>query len=140
MSFVASFTAEAQKFAKKQLLETESRMILLQETNQSCTWTDVEFLRTANAQLLECRLVLKFTYAFGYYLTEQTKQKELFEFHQSTLERYTETLSELVEKSNEEIDRDRVKVIDATRFADQFMKKMLQYVEDGMDESEEIQD
>ena len=174
MSFVASFTAEAQKFAKKQLLETESRMILLQETRNNLTWTDVEFLKTSNEQLVECRRVLKFTYAFGYYLTmppkgeekdekeltkkeakeaakksakaevggeeaeveeppkEQTKQKERFEFHQSMLERFTEALSELVEKPL--VDIDRAQVVNRTRGIDQFMKNMLQYVEDGMEE------
>lgn len=178
--------AEAQKFAKRQLQETEKRMILLQESRGNSTWADVEFLKHANEQLVECRRVLKFTYTFAYYLTtppkvditkdfqddevaiskkkakeskksrekedalaaalaleeasrakdpaEQVKtmQKIRFEHHQEMLERFTENLSELVEKPLKDIDR--VSVVNQTRVVDRFMKNMLQYVEDGMEE------
>jgi len=164
--------AEAQKFAKRQLLETEKRMVQLQESKFNSTWTDVEFLKTANEQLVECRRVLKFTYTFAYYLTmppkssndddemeqskkatkkdkeqdtdeakasedvpkEHNKQKDRFEHHQEMLERFTENLSELVEKPLAEIDR--VMVVNQTRVVDRFMKNMLQYVEDGMEEED----
>jgi ariadne-1 len=166
------FTAEAQKFAKRQQLETEKRMVQLQETKFNSTWTDVEFLKTANEQLVECRRVLKFTYTFAYYLTmppkaslsnnngddkskkskkekkqeaeeanaseepskEQNMQKVRFEHHQEMLERFTENLSELVEKPLKEIDR--VMVVNQTRVVDRFMKNMLQYVDDGMEEED----
>lgn len=99
--------SEAQAFAKKQLKETESRMILLQESSENARWSDVEFLKTANEQLVECRRVLKYTYTFAYYLTDETKklQKERFEYHQEMLERFTENLSELSEKPLVEMDR-----------------------------------
>lgn len=61
--------ADAQKFAMKHLKDTEQRMILLQESNSNATWSDVEFLKTANEQLVQCRRVLKFTYVFAYYMT-----------------------------------------------------------------------
>lgn len=141
--------SEAQKFAKKQLKETETRMVLLQESTENATWTDVEFLKVANEQLVECRRVLKYTYCFAYYMplpttgkdssaydtTEQMKQmqKDRFEHHQEMLERFTENLSELAEKPLQNIDR--VSVVNQTRVVDRFMKNILQYVEDGMDES-----
>jgi hypothetical protein len=179
--FKMTLIAEAQKFAKRQLVETEKRMVLLQESRDYSTWTDVEFLKVANEQLVECRRVLKYTYTFAYYLTMppktdsidavdenlfnskkevkkkvfkplngkeskideeeelgQTKsaqqmQKERFEYHQEMLERFTENLSELVEKPLNEIDR--VMVVNQTRVVDRFMKNMLQYVEDGMEET-----
>ncbi len=183
MSCHSKNTAEAQKFAKRQLLETEKRMVQLQESKFNSTWTDVEFLKTANEQLVECRRVLKFTYTFAYYLTmppkealssndsgngneekekpkksrakkdkhnnkqehdesnagedapkEQNMQKVRFEHHQEMLERFTENLSELVEKPLAEIDR--VMVVNQTRVVDRFMKNMLQYVEDGMEEDD----
>lgn len=159
--------AEAQNFAKRQLVETENRMVKLQESNLNSTWTDVEFLKNANEQLVECRRVLKFTYTFAYYLTmppknpknndekmekvakkdkknlnedatveeppkEQNMQKVRFEHHQEMLERFTENLSELVEKQLPEINRETV--VNQTRVVDRFMKNMLQYVEDGMEE------
>lgn len=177
--------AEAQRFAKRQLVETEKRMVLLQESRDYSTWSDVEFLKSANEQLVECRRVLKYTYTFAYYLTmppkhdsienldetlfndkkdgkkmsssvktsttkdskieykeeesggapksAQQMQKERFEYHQEMLERFTENLSELVEKPLNDIDR--VMVVNQTRVVDRFMKNMLQYVEDGMEET-----
>lgn len=153
-------------------------MVLLQEQRNNSTWADVEFLKTANEQLVECRRVLKYTFTFAYYLTmppkssakkgedepsmpskktkdskkskdkeeaakmvEATKDpakelrkmhKERFEHHQEMLERFTEALSELVEKPLDKIDR--VQVVNQTRVVDRFMKNMLQYVEDGMEE------
>jgi len=141
--------AEAQKFALKQLKETEERMILLQESSNNATWTDVEFLKTANEQLVECRRVLKYTYCFAYYMPDRSGgstfdererkerlasiqgDKERFEHHQSMLERFTEGLSELVEKPLPEISR--VDVVNKTRVVNNFMKNILQYVEEGMD-------
>ena len=126
--------AEAQAFAQKQLKETEQRMVLLQESSVSAKWSDVEFLKQANEQLIECRRVLKYTYTFAYYFTDDSKkaQKECFEYHQEMLERFTENLSELSEKPLAEMDR--TSVVNQTRVVDRFMKNILKYVEDGMED------
>lgn len=126
--------SEAQEFARKQLRETESRMILLQESSDNARWSDVEFLKTANEQLIECRRVLKYTYTFAYYLTDDSKkmQKEQFEYHQEMLERFTENLSELSEKPLAEMDR--TGVVNQTRVVDRFMKNIMKYVDDGMED------
>jgi ariadne-1 len=118
--------AEAQKFAKKQLKETETRMILLQESSDDAKWSDVEFLKTANEQLVECRRVLKYTYVFAYYMTKHTMTKDRFEHHQEMLERFTENLSELSEKPLGEMDR--------TDVVNQVRKEGMRYCDDlGMD-------
>jgi ariadne-1 len=125
--------SEAQKFARKQLKETEARMILLQESSENAKWSDVEFLKTANEQLVECRRVLKYTYVFAYYMNSSAlMQKERFEHHQEMLERFTETLSELSEKPLDQMDR--TEVVNVTRVVDRFMKNILKYVEEGLDE------
>lgn len=124
---------EAQKFAQKQLKETEARMILLQESSENVKWSDVEFLKAANEQLVECRRVLKYTYAFAYYMNPTAlMQKERFEHHQEMLERFTEDLSELSEKPLDQMDR--TAVVNQTRVVDRFMKNILTYVEEGMEE------
>jgi len=125
--------AEAQKFAKRQLKETEARMVLLQESSDDSKWSDVEFLKTANEQLVECRRVLKYTYVFAYYMVSSSAmQKERFEYHQEMLERFTESLSELSEKPLNEMDR--TNVVNQTRVVDKFMKQVLKYVEDGLED------
>mmetsp|Transcript_4443 Transcript_4443/g.5437 ORF Transcript_4443/g.5437 Transcript_4443/m.5437 type:complete len:602 (-) Transcript_4443:808-2613(-) len=165
--------AEAQNFAMRQLKDTGAKMMMLQECKDNATWSDVEFLKVANEQLVECRRVLKFTYVFAYYMTtpvkkaasapvenaqkpkgrgskktaektaepevtltldEQMKKmrKERFEYHQEMLERFTENLSEMVEKNLKAIDR--TEVVNQTRVVKNFMKKILEYVENGMDD------
>ncbi|GKY92245.1 hypothetical protein MPSEU_000195700 [Mayamaea pseudoterrestris] len=125
---------EAEKFASKQLKETEQKMVQLQESSEDATWSDVEFLRTANELLVECRRVLKYTYVFGYYFdTGITMQRDRFEHHQEMLERFTENLSELSEKPIAKMDRKDV--VNQTRVVERFMKNILKYVEDGMDET-----
>ncbi|KAL7573157.1 hypothetical protein ACA910_018821 [Epithemia clementina (nom. ined.)] len=146
--------AEAQKFAQKQLKETEQRMIQLQEqsADDGIKWTDVEFLKAANEQLVECRRVLKYTYVFAFYMTSNESgspspsnsavaggaaaslamQRERFEHHQEMLERFTEHLSELSEKPLNEMDR--TQIVNQTRVVDRFMKNILQYVDEGMED------
>jgi ariadne-1 len=123
---------QAQKFAEKQLKETEAKMVLLQESSDNSLWADVEFLKNASEQLIECRRVLKYTYTFAYYMTDGSKKKERFEHHQEMLEKFTESLSEQTELPISEMNR--TDVINQTRVVDKFMKNILSYVEDGMEE------
>ena len=120
--------AQAEDFARKSVKKTEERMIELQEQNSETAWTDVEFLKAANEQLVECRRVLKYTYAHAFYLQEGDN-REMFEYHQEMLERFTENLSELSEKPLQEINR--TEVVNQTRVVGKFMDKLLQYVESG---------
>lgn len=135
LHFYSRFHAhsEAQGFATKQLKATEQRMVQLQESSDDTRWSDVEFLKAANEQLVECRRVLKYTYVYGFYMDgQESMQRERFEHHQEMLERFTENLSELSEKPLEKMDR--TDVVNQTRVVDRFMTNILKYVEDGMDD------
>jgi len=153
---------EAQEFAYKQLQDTGKKMMALQECKDNATWADVEFLKTANEQLVECRRVLKFTYVFAYYMTtppkkkvekdkssnkkgdtlkeeqltaeeqKKNRQKEVFETHQGMLEEFTEGLSDIVEKPLKDIDR--TGVVNKTRVVKKYIENILGYVEDGMED------
>ena len=113
-------------------------MVLLQEQSDNSLWTDVEFLKAANEQLVVCRRVLKHTYSFAYYMpmdkddASSKARRERFEYHQEMLERFTENLSELSEKPLAEMDR--TDVVNQTRVVDRFMKNVLRYVDEGMEE------
>ena len=98
----------------KQLHVVESRMRELQSSEHN-TWMDIEFLRKAVLQVIECRRVLKYTYVLGYSLTSTAFQKELFE--------NTDTLSELTERPLEEVVRSQV--VSYTRITEQFLHKLL---------------
>eukprot|EP00956_Cyclotella_meneghiniana_P026671 scaffold58259_cov107-Cyclotella_meneghiniana.AAC.1 len=110
--------SQAQEFAKKSLKETEQRMVALQEQNVDTVWTDVEFLKTANEQLVQCR--------------QDNEKKQRFEFHQEMLEKFTEHLTELSEKPLSEMNR--TEVVNQTRVVDRFMTNILKYVDDGMED------
>ncbi|CAD7929791.1 unnamed protein product [Amoebophrya sp. A25] len=59
-------------------------------------WEDVLFLEEAIKQLIDCRRMLKWTYAFSYFLG---KSSELFEFQQGQLEQKVDSLQALFENS-----------------------------------------
>lgn len=119
---------QAGKFAAKHREVTQRRMCELQEKSTS-SWTDVTFLETATEVLLECRRVLKYTYAFGYYM-KAGSEKRLFEHLQEHLERSTETLAELTEQPLTKMDRSQV--VNFTRVTQKFLTQLLEGIDDGL--------
>src|SRR6185369_17144728 len=68
----------------------------MQQTSD-LSWIEVQFLRKAVDVLVQCRMTLKWTYAFAFYL-KRDNQTEIFEDNQRDLEVAVEQLSELLEK------------------------------------------
>jgi len=102
------------KFASKQRDNAEKRMLEMQESEKSA-WIDVQFLKQAVEQVIECRRILKYTYVLGHYLKDNTTEKELYEHHQEMLEKHTERLSELTESEGCHSPSDRTHVVNLTR-------------------------
>ncbi|XP_024011708.1 probable E3 ubiquitin-protein ligase ARI5 isoform X2 [Eutrema salsugineum] len=64
--------------------------------------TQLVFITDAWLQIIECRRVLQWTYAYGYYLPESDHDKrEFFEFLQGKAESYLEMLHNYVEMESE---------------------------------------
>lgn len=120
---------QSKRFAQRQRVKTEERMTNLQQRGEGDTWMDVQFLKAATDQVFECRQVLKYTYAFGYYLT-QGPEKELFEYLQQELEKNTEHLSELSERQLDKLDRQQV--VNYTRVTKKFLQNLLDGVANGL--------
>ena len=116
---------QAGKFANKQRRLAERRMHELQMTSHDSSWIDVQFLKEATEQLIELRRVLKYTYAYAFYLTDTTA-KDLFEYNQAMLESHTEKLAELCETPLAKVDR--TEVINFTRVTKKFMSNILESV------------
>lgn len=110
------------KFATSNREDAERRMLGIQEAGKSA-WIDVQFLKQAVEQVIDCRRVLKYTYVLGYFLRDHTQEKRLFEHHQEMLEKHTETLHHYTELSLESIDR--TQVVNLTRVAEKFMGSLL---------------
>lgn len=119
---------QAGKFAAKHRKLTQQRMMELQAKSTS-SWADVTFLENATEALLECRRVLKYTYAFGYYMKDGS-EKRLFEHLQEHLERSTETLAELTEEPLASMDRSQI--VNFTRVTQKFLNQLLEGIEDGL--------
>jgi len=96
-------------------------------------WKDVDFLIAANRQLIECRRVLKYTYAFAYYqfLNPSTEnQKTFFEHHQGILEGLTEGLTKLTEHP----EVDDVQVKNQTRVIKGHLTRLVDYIQNKMED------
>ena len=109
-------------YASSSREEAEKRMVEIQEAGKTA-WIDVQFLRQAVEQVIDCRRVLKYTYVLGYFLEDNTQEKRLFEHHQEMLEKHTETLHHYTEMPLESIDR--TQVVNLTRVAEKFMSSLL---------------
>lgn len=120
---------QALKIAGKRIRAAERRMQELQESSKQASWIDVQFLREATDELIECRRVLKYTYCHAYYL-EDSKEKHLFEDHQSQLESHTEKLTELSEMNLDKIDR--AQTINYTRVTAKFRENLLEAAENDL--------
>ncbi|TPX35437.1 hypothetical protein SmJEL517_g02127 [Synchytrium microbalum] len=75
---------------------TERKMEEMQKSSE-LSWIEVQFLRKAVDVLVVCRMTLKWTYCFAYYLA-RNNTTEIFEDNQKDLEMAVEQLSELLEK------------------------------------------
>jgi ariadne-1 len=119
----------ALKFASGQREAAERRMLERQETHRS-TWIDVQFLKQAAEQVIDCRRVLKYTYVMGYFLEDASPEKQLFEHHQEMLEKNTERLHEYTEQPLDAIDR--TQVVNLTRVTERFMASLLSTMAGGV--------
>jgi len=115
------------KFAASQREAAERRMIETQESMQS-SWIDVQFLHQAAELVIECRRLLKYTYVLGFFLTDKTPEKQLFEHHQEMLEKNTERLQECTEQNQVEASQ----VINLTRVTEKFMQGLLYSMKGGI--------
>jgi ariadne-1 len=109
------------KFAALQREVAEKKMLEQQEATKA-SWIDVQFVKQAVEQVIECRRVLKFTYALGYFLNDDPG-KQLFEHHQEMLEKNTDRLQEYTEEPLEKMDRGNI--VNLTRVTEKFLESML---------------
>jgi len=110
----------------------EKKMETLQK-NTDLSWIEVQFLKKAASTLFKCRMILKWTYAFAYYL-EKNNHTLIFEDNQRDLEMAVEQLSELLEK---EIDPKTIpilkqQVLDKTVYVSSRMEILLSDCAQGL--------
>ncbi|KAF9612153.1 hypothetical protein IFM89_038341 [Coptis chinensis] len=102
----------------------------------------VKFITEAWAQIIECRRVLKWTYAYGYYLPEdEPAKRQFFEYLQGEAEFWLERLHECAEKGlkrfldakePEDYQEFRTKLTDLTRVTKHYFANLVRALENGM--------
>ncbi|KAK4548833.1 hypothetical protein LTR36_008606 [Oleoguttula mirabilis] len=105
---------QSAKLDKDIFHKTEKKMTLLQSSS-GMSWIEVQFLEAASQALQQCRQTLKWTYAFAYYLARNS-QTEMFEDNQKDLEMAVENLSEMFEKSTDQLAGLKVDMLDKTSY------------------------
>jgi len=124
--------SKAGDFAVKSLKKTSKRMTELREMKGG-GFNDVSFLEHAVKTVIECRRVLQWTYAMGYYLPDG-QEKNLFEHLQEMLEKNTEYLQGLAEKPLEELQSNKMRtnVNNYTRVTKKFLTNLIHGIEQGL--------
>ncbi|KAF8984447.1 hypothetical protein BGZ46_008002 [Entomortierella lignicola] len=107
---------QSAKLDQNLYVKTEKKMEEIQHTSE-LSWIEVQFLKKAVDVLTSCRMTLRWTYAFAFYLVKDNLT-ELFEDNQRDLEVAVEALSELLEKpiEKEKIAELRRQVLDKSAY------------------------
>jgi ariadne-1 len=104
---------------------------------------DLKFITEAWLQIVECRRVLKWTYAYGYYLAEhENAKKQFFEYLQGEAESSLERLHQCAEKElqvflstegpSKEFNDFRSKLAGLTSVTKNFFKNLVSALENGL--------
>uniref|UniRef100_A0A803MFJ5 RBR-type E3 ubiquitin transferase n=1 Tax=Chenopodium quinoa TaxID=63459 RepID=A0A803MFJ5_CHEQI len=117
-------------------LDTGILVNLRNKTNE--TEGQLKFIAEAWEQIIECRRVLKWTYAYGYYLPEDEHvKKQLFEYLQGQAEAQLEKLhnctekelKSFLEKDDEDFRNIRAKLVGLTAVTQSYFTKLVAYFE-----------
>jgi len=96
--------SQSVKFAEAQRDKAQKTISQLMDGGK--TFQEVDFLCQAVELVVECRRVLMWTYAKAYCMKQPGPARELFEYQQSELEKFTEMLNKLTEESPEELNKE----------------------------------
>ncbi len=107
----------AHKKAAKDLAALRSHRLDELSAIQQTPVSQLKFVLEAAEQIVECRRVLKHTFAFGFYFDGDGPRKEFFEYTQGEAEQHLERLTEAVE-GDAELNR----FFEATANADEFSR------------------
>lgn len=113
------------KHAEKQKREIQQKMDQFRElTNQN-----PDFMMEAVDLLIECRRILKYTYAYGFYL-EEGPAKTFFEYLQANAEGITERLTEALNVSANNINAEDLK--NRIRVTKKYIGNLVKGIEEGL--------
>ncbi|RKP17959.1 hypothetical protein ROZALSC1DRAFT_30287 [Rozella allomycis CSF55] len=120
------------KLEHKLMEKIEKKMEEIQQTTEY-SWIEVQFFKKGLTVLTECRNVLKYTYAFGYYLA-RNNWTLIFEENQKDLELAVECLAELLEKplNVQELSQLKQQILDKSVYVDSRRKILVNDTAKGL--------
>ncbi|XP_057475852.1 probable E3 ubiquitin-protein ligase ARI7 isoform X2 [Actinidia eriantha] len=135
-SSLERYTHYYERWATNQSLETLS-------DKQCQTESHLKFIIEAWLQIVECRRVLKWTYAYGYYLPEHEQAKrQFFEYLQGEAESGLERLHQCAEKelelyltadgSSKQFNKFRTKLTGLTSVTRNYFENLVRALENGL--------
>jgi ariadne-1 len=90
----------AQQVAREKTLPNLSKDMETLHQKSGDNYNDCKFLEEATVQVIDCRRVLKWSYAYGYFAKFDEQRKNYFEYQQGQLEIKVDELQELSEKTD----------------------------------------
>merc|ERR1719506_2913069 len=138
---------------EKTLPSLETSMETLHQRSGD-NFNDCRFLEAATRQVIDCRRVLKWSYAYGYFSKFSESRKHYFEYQQGQLEQKVDQLQELSEKTDLEKIFERpddapgsgpylqkygefkAQLMDLTKVVSTFFENLCQVFEEWQDEDE----
>lgn len=125
------------------LRQMQSVQIEILSDKQSQPVSQLKFVTEAWMQIVECRRVLKWTYAYGYYLPEQEQAKrQFFEYLQGEAESGLERLHQCAEKElqlylegdipSKEFNEFRTKLAGLTSVTRNYFENLVRALENGL--------
>lgn len=128
--------------ALKDMHQMQSVHLVRLSQIQSLPETHLKFILDAWLQIVECRRVLKWTYAYGYYLPQHEKTKrQFFEYLQGEAEAGLERLHQCAEKeledylktrSCDEFSKYRTKLAGLTIVTKNYFENLVRALENGL--------
>ncbi|XP_074316181.1 putative E3 ubiquitin-protein ligase ARI10 [Silene latifolia] len=131
------------------LTEIKSDTIHLLSENLGIPVSNLDFIFEAWEKIVECRRILKWTYAYGFFsLEHEDKKRELFEYLQGEAERALEWLHSCAERElkvffnergdgvahNFDFKEFRVKLLGLTKVTGTFFENLVKGLENGLSE------
>lgn len=142
MHFFERFNSHnrSRKFAGKTMQDIQVKREILHEV-KGYRIEETDFMVKAAKCIIDSRRVLEWTYVYGYYL-ENENERGLFEHNQEMLERFTESLHELVEEPLDEFvqpghdnrnlfEQHRQKITDLLSSTVKYKENMLEGIDNG---------
>ncbi|XP_077997276.1 uncharacterized protein LOC144450510 [Glandiceps talaboti] len=125
------------KLEQPLIRSAKEKMLILAKavTDTANASSETQFIEDAINELLKARRVLKFSYAYGYYLEDDGRTKTIFEFMQTELEEATETLSQMVARPY--LRTPRYKIIQSAQLVQRKRHEFLSAVSKGLIPPEE---